>query len=183
MPVARRSVGAAGANSSPIAIIAGRCVRPKGSVVAGSFIASGACLIGISRAPIQKNPSQETAFVCLSATRTKLPSYRGLDSSDLGRRLDSLHEAEIARRGDAPSNGSGADGDGPAAKDPAKKAWLIPSHGCLGISRWQSRAAIGSAGILRGGDVDRDCRSRAVVGVAVLRGDIHGTGEGGAARV
>src|SRR5208283_4291215 len=137
MPVARRSVGAAGANSSPIAIIAGRCARPKGSVVAGSFIASGACLIGISRAPIQKNPSQETAFVCLSASRTKLPSHRGLDSSDLGR-LDSLHEAEIGRSGDlksgalnAPSNGSGADGDGPAAKDPAKKALLRPMHGCL----------------------------------------------------
>ncbi len=40
--VARRSVGAAGANSSPIAIIAGRCVRPKDPVVAGSFIAPGA---------------------------------------------------------------------------------------------------------------------------------------------
>ena len=70
--VARRSAGAASANSSPIAISAGRFVRPKGSVVAGSFIASGACLIGISRAPIQKNPSQETAFVCFSASRTKL---------------------------------------------------------------------------------------------------------------
>src|SRR5271166_1093245 len=166
MPVARRSVGAAGANSSPIAIIAGRCVRPKGSVVAGSFIASGACLIGISRAPIQKNPSQETAFVCLSATRTKLPSHRGLDSSDLGRRLDSLHEADVRvsrRNGNDASNGSGADGNGPAAKDPAKKALLVPryDHLCIAIS---SRAYLRDGKITgERRDVDRDCRSRAVV--------------------
>ena len=42
---------------------------------------------------------------------------------------------------------------------------------------------MGSAGIIRGGDVDRDCRSRAVVGVAIGGGDAQGTGAGGSARV
>ena len=38
------------------------------------------------------------------------------------------------QRWNAPSNGSGADGDGPAAKDPAKKALLVPRYDHLGIA-------------------------------------------------